>query len=214
MNLDLTSYYSERAREYEKIYEKPERQDDLQKITLLLKDIFSGRELMEVACGTGYWTEKIAQTAREIHATDINNTVLKIAKAKDYHDTKVTFRAADFNKIKPHGNHESLFGGFIWSHIKLQELDEFVDLMISQVAPGGELVFVDNNYVKGSSTPVAFKDESGNTYQKRILENKKEFLVLKNFPSEKFLRKLLKHKSTEIKFTSLKYYWILIFKNG
>ena len=29
MNTDLVTYYNERAREYEKIYLKPDRQDDL-----------------------------------------------------------------------------------------------------------------------------------------------------------------------------------------
>lgn len=214
MDRDLESYYSQRAREYEKVYNKPERQEDLRRITEILQETFKDRELLEIACGTGYWTEKIAESAREILATDINNTVLKIARTKTYRKAKVTFREADFNRIKAPGNHESLFGGFIWSHIKLKDLHEFIDLLKEQVVPGGLIVLVDNNFVKGSSTPLSGKDKEGNTYQNRSLEGGSEFQVLKNFPTEKSIRRLLKNKATELRFINLKYYWILVFRNG
>ena len=213
MNRDLETYYKERAKEYEKIYLKPERQENLREMESILKEIFAGRELIEIACGTGYWTEIIAETASEILATDINSAVLKIAKNKDYKNAKVTVREADFNKIKSPGNHESLFGGFIWSHIKIQELPEFINLVKGQVVKDGIAVFIDNTYVKGSSTPISLKDKAGNTYQNRTLDNGKDYLVLKNFPTEKFIKKLLKGKAEDIRFIRLKYYWTLIFRN-
>ena len=213
MNRDLSSYYSNRAHEYEKIYDKPERQEDLTRLSKLLQEIFSGRELLEIACGTGFWTQRIAETAREILATDISSPVLNIARSKTYTNARVTFRPADFNNIHSHGSHESLFGGFIWSHIKVQDLPAFLKLVKEQVVPGGRLVFIDNNFVKGSSTPIATKDKQGNTYQNRILENGNEYQVLKNFPTEKFIRKLLKNESDDVKFTKLQYYWLLEFIN-
>ena len=210
---DLSSYYRNRAHEYERVYEKPERQEDLALLTQMLKELFSGKELLEIACGTGYWTERIAMTAREILATDINNSVLNIARSKKYSNAKVTFRLADFNNLHGHGKHESLFGGFIWSHIKVQDLPDFIRLIKEQVIPGGRLVFIDNNFVKGSSTPIAATDKEGNTYQNRELETGAEYQILKNFPTEKLIRKLLKKESGEIKFTHLRYYWLLEFTN-
>ena len=44
-------------------------------------------------------------------------------------------------------------------------------------------MFLDNNYVEGSSTPIARRDSDGNTFQKRTLEDGAEFEVLKNFPT-------------------------------
>jgi len=57
----MVSYYAERAREYERIYYKPERQHDLQRLRAFVERAFAGAHVFEVACGTGYWTEIIAR---------------------------------------------------------------------------------------------------------------------------------------------------------
>ena len=213
MKTDLITYYRDRAQEYEKIYEKPERKEDLEKVTQILKDVFSGKEVFEIACGTGYWTERIAQTARSIKATDINEAVLKIARSKSYSPTRVSFSMEDINHMKSGRLYECLFGGFIWSHIKKQELAEFIEIVKKQVTPGGTLAFIDNNFVKGSSTLISRTDEFGNTFQRRMVENGTVFEVLKNFPNRRFIRKLLKQKAGDIQFIHLKFFWVLIFNN-
>ena len=106
-----------------------------------------------------------------------------------------------------------MFGGFIWSHIKLQELNVFIDIANSLVENDGTIVFMDNNYVDGSNFPVTEKDNLGNTYQTRTLENGTIHKVLKNFPTEEFIRQLLINKATDIQFINLQYYWILKYKN-
>ncbi|MES2780773.1 MAG: hypothetical protein V4651_12845 [Bacteroidota bacterium] len=57
MNTDLVSYYHQRAKEYEKLYAKPERQEDLKEIATVLQGIFINKNVFEISCGTGYWTE-------------------------------------------------------------------------------------------------------------------------------------------------------------
>jgi 2-polyprenyl-3-methyl-5-hydroxy-6-metoxy-1,4-benzoquinol methylase len=213
MKKDIISYYSERAREYEKIYDKPERQDDLIRLTEILQEIFSGMELFEAACGTGYWTQRIAKTAQSIRATDINESVLEIAKSKIYSPAEVTFGLEDIFHPKGKKKYQAFFGGFIWSHIKLQNLERFIQGVKSKVIPGGWITFADNNYVEGSSSPVSFTDEKGNSYQSRQLENGSIYQIVKNFPGENFIRNLLKEKSDEIHFINLKYYWVLKFRN-
>ena len=211
MNNDLISYYNDRAKEYEKIYSKPERQTDLQKATTILQLLFSGKTVLEIACGTGYWTEKIADTATSVHATDINESVIAIAKSKHYR-TDVTFELADFYNLASDTKFETAFGGFIWSHILLQDLDQFIDNIKRFVAPDGAVVFMDNNYVQGSNHPVAKTDERGNTYQIRKLENGTSHSVLKNFPTEEFVVNKLSRVASEINFVNLPHYWIVSFK--
>ena len=53
-----TEYYRERALEYDRVYLKPERQGDLYRIREWLSTVFDGRRVIEVAAGTGYWTDK------------------------------------------------------------------------------------------------------------------------------------------------------------
>ena len=100
MNKDLVAYYKERAKEYEQIYSKPERQEDLKKIAEILQDFFTAKNLIERACGTGYWTERISETARSIIATDINDSVLEIAKSKSYPNNNVIFKKPGYVYIK------------------------------------------------------------------------------------------------------------------
>lgn len=212
MNTDLELYYNERAKEYEKIYHKPERQNDLLNATQILQDIFANKEILEIACGTGYWTHKIAISAKNILATDINESVIELAKLKCYSPAPVIFQAVDFNALKSVNRYEGLFGGFIWSHIKLEELKRFFEKALSLVDVGGILAFMDNNFVEGQSTPVTETDELGNTYQIRNLQNNTFHKVLKNFPEEHFIRQVILNKVSDIRFIKLTYYWILICK--
>ncbi|HTD65456.1 MAG TPA: methyltransferase domain-containing protein [Candidatus Limnocylindria bacterium] len=79
----LAEYYAQRAPEYDRIYQKPERQVDLATLREFVAQTFAERSVLEVACGTGYWTQCIAATARSVVATDINDEVLAIAHAKN-----------------------------------------------------------------------------------------------------------------------------------
>ena len=209
MNTDLITYYKDRAKEYENIYLKPERQEEINKVSTILQDIFSGKNVFEIACGTGYWTEKIAQTACSVFATDINESVIDVAKQKNYNNANVTFGIEDIFEIRGTKKHENLFGGFIWSHVPLQDLTALLQTINSLVLPGGTVAFLDNNYVEGSSLPITKTDEHGNTYQSRKLENGSEHLVLKNFPTETSLRNQLEIYIQNIQFIKLKYYWIV-----
>jgi len=212
LNENLTIYYSIRAKEYEDIYLKPERQPGLKKIKKSLNEIFAGKDILEIACGTGYWTERISPSANSITAMDINDSVLEIAKSKNYPNNNVEFQKENLFSYKPKRKFEGLFGGFIWSHIKLQKLDDFIKIVNNLVIPRGIIVFIDNNYVEGSSHLITNKDEFGNAYQTRKLKDGSSHLVLKNFPSREFILGKLKRKGEEMNFVNLKYYWIFSYK--
>jgi len=211
MNRNQINYYSERAKEYEQIYKKEERQEDLKKLEIILKDLFFAKSVIEIACGTGYWTKVISETAKSIFAVDINDTVLEIAQSKKY-KAPITFENADiFNLTKVDEKFDSGFGGFIWSHIPKQKLDVFLSAFISKVSPGGFVVFVDNQFVKGSNTPIDSKDEYGNTYQIRKLSNKNNYKVMKNFPVDSEILDIVAPISSQVKIDRLKYFWVLKF---
>ncbi|QCR24206.1 class I SAM-dependent methyltransferase [Pontibacter sp. SGAir0037] len=213
MNTDLTTYYRDRAKEYECIYQKPERQEELLQLTNLLQEFFAGKLIFEIACGTGYWTERIASVAKAMLATDINEAVLEVAESKGYKKANVSFEQINLFDLKDSVlKCRNLFGGFIWSHIKLENLDEFVNIINNFVDIGGSVVLIDNNYVEGSSSPIVKQDEHGNTYQLRTLENGSEHLVLKNFPTEQLIREALDGKATDINFVNMQYYWFLSYK--
>ncbi len=212
MIIDQIQYYFERAKEYERIYQKPERQEDLKKLRIILKELFFSKSVLEIACGTGYWTQFISETAKSLFAIDINETVIEIAQSKKY-ESPTTFEKADiYNLTNAHEKFDSGFGGFIWSHIPKQELDVFLSGFISNISPGGLVVFVDNQYVEGSNTPVDSKDEYGNTYQIRKLSNRNNYKVMKNFPADKEIMDVIEPIGSDVVIEKLKYFWVLKFK--
>jgi demethylmenaquinone methyltransferase/2-methoxy-6-polyprenyl-1,4-benzoquinol methylase len=207
---NLPDYYARRAGEYEKIFAKPERQPDLAGLRTLLPGLFAGRDVLEVACGTSYWTPLISGSARSILATDINEEVLEIARRKTYPNHNVAFQIADaYTLANVSGRFSAGFAGFWWSHISKQRLSHFLDCFHSKLCPGASAVFLDNNYVEGSSTPIARRDSDGNTYQKRKLEDGAEFEVLKNFPTGTELRASVSPLAGDVEVTQFKYYWCL-----
>lgn len=212
MNKDLISYYKQRALEYEKIYSKPERQEDLKRLGQLLQKTFANKKVLEIACGTGYWTEQIAHTADSIVATDINTEVLEVAKQKQYSKNNVSFQSEDLYNRKTEHKFEALFAGFIWSHVKLEDLPKFIAVLNASVLPGSTIVIVDNTFVKGSNLPITETDEQGNTYQSRELSDGSKHRVLKNFPTRDFLRSTFAGHSSEFNLTDLTYYWLLTYK--
>ena len=204
----LPDYYARRAGEYEKIFAKPERQPDLTSLRTLLPGLFAGRDVLEIACGTGYWTPLISGTARSILATDINEEVLEVARHKIYPNRNVEFKIADaYTLANVAGRFSAGFAGFWWSHIPKERLSRFLECFHSKLCPGALVVFLDNNYVEGSNTPIARSDREGNTFQKRKLEDGTEFEVMKNFPTETELRASVNTAAENIEVTQLKYYW-------
>jgi demethylmenaquinone methyltransferase/2-methoxy-6-polyprenyl-1,4-benzoquinol methylase len=180
---NLEQYYARRAAEYERIYAKPERQADLAALKQRLRKMFAGRKVLELACGTGYWTEVIAAEAAQVTALDVNVEVLQIARTKQVPAGKVEFRVGDAYE-PPHTQADSLFAGFWWSHVSLARLDTFLAAATHAVAPGALIAFLDNRYVEGSSTAVSRRDAEGNSYQTRKLDDGSVHEVLKNFPAE------------------------------
>ncbi len=78
----MQGYYAARAPEYDAIYRKPERQADLRAIERWLPPRFAGARVLEIACGTGYWTQFIAPVAQHVTALDAAPETLAIAKAR------------------------------------------------------------------------------------------------------------------------------------
>jgi demethylmenaquinone methyltransferase/2-methoxy-6-polyprenyl-1,4-benzoquinol methylase len=207
---NLIDYYAKRAAEYERIYQKPERQKDLVTLRSLLQKTLKGCDILEVACGTGYWTEVVAKTANSITAADINEKVLQIARSKDYGNTKVHFKKCDAFKLDSFsGKFNAGLSAFWWSHIKKSLIRDFLNGFHSALFPNALVVFMDNKYVEGSSTPISRRDEDGNIYQSRALENGRQYEVIKNFPGKTELKQSLAGLAEEIKLVELTYYWFL-----
>ena len=216
MATELARYYAARAAVYEQIYAKPERQADLAHLKRWLPAVFQGRRVLEIACGTGYWTAVLAQTAAHIVATDLTEATLAVARAKGLRPDVVAFREADAYALgHVAGRFDAAFAGFWWSHVPRQRLRDFLAALHGRLGPAALVVFVDNRFVHGSSTPIARADADGNTYQARTLPDGVSRDVIKNFPDPHDVRGAIEEAGgVDVAVDTLTYFWMARYHTG
>ncbi|MFN9746660.1 MAG: class I SAM-dependent methyltransferase [Betaproteobacteria bacterium] len=181
----MAAYYAARAAEYEAVYAKPERQADLRLLEAWLPGVLAGRRVLEVAAGTGWWTVHGARDAAFWLATDLNPETLAVARAKAAMPRCVRFATADAYTLDGLGpqRFDAAFVGFWWSHVPRARMAGWLDALFARLAPGAPVVFIDNRFVEGSSTPVAEVDAQGDCWQLRRLADGSRHRVLKNHPT-------------------------------
>jgi demethylmenaquinone methyltransferase/2-methoxy-6-polyprenyl-1,4-benzoquinol methylase len=207
----MRDYYAQRAHSYERIYAKPERQADLRTLESRLPDFFAGRHVLEVACGTGYWTRFGASRCASWCATDLSPETLALARAKPWPAGTVRFEQADAYSLAELGarRFDAAFSGFWWSHVPLARLGEWLAVLHARLPSGASVMHLDNRYVDGSSTPVSRRDGAGNTYQTRTLDDGSMHEVLKNFPRRDGSIAALGPRARDAQWLELTHYWLL-----
>jgi ubiquinone/menaquinone biosynthesis C-methylase UbiE len=211
METGTERYYRARAAEYDLVYDKPERRPDLARLREWLPGLLAGRRVLEVAAGTGYWTDVLAERAMSVVATDVNAATLDVAMGRRAWPETVRFVEADaFGLGRVEGVFDAAFAGFFWSHVRLQDLDRFLAGVAGRLEPGATVVFVDNRFVDGSNHRSARTDADGNTYQQRTLAGGTTWEVLKNFPTAELVRQRLRTVSQNVTVTQLEYYWVAV----
>ena len=213
---DLVSYYRARANEYEAVYAKPERQHDLGLLHQSVPEWFANRSVLEVACGTGYWTRRIALKAASITACDLAPETLDVARAQQPDANTVNFVLGNaFALQQVPGEFDAAFVGFFWSHILRDDIGNFLNGLHQRISVGGRVMILDNRYVEGSNSPIARTDAGGNTYQNRVLSDGTHHEVLKNFPSVDELHTTLSSAGAlNIMVSTLPYFWAATYEIG
>jgi SAM-dependent methyltransferase len=209
----LVEYYARRAKEYERIYQKPERQGDLRLLRKQVEGVFARLDVLEIACGTGYWTEIVANVAASATATDINEEVLEFARAKPIRNPNIRILKADAHALPfPEAHFTGGLAVFWWSHLPKAGLRRFLGGFHRHFTADAKVVFIDNCFVKGSSTPISRADENGNTHQQRPLDDGSTHEVLKNFPTETELMAAVEGLAEDVRIEFLRHYWILTYR--
>lgn len=205
--MSMTDYYQERAPEYEEFYHRPERQTDQAEMKVWLEQEAQGHTILEVACGTGYWTAVAAPGARLIHATDVNTAPMEIARSKNLGDHVSLFRADAYDLPDFDIAFDCGMAHFWWSHVPLSRRTEFLAQFASRLELGAKVLMIDNNQVEGSTIPLTRTDDDGNTYQTRKLSNGNEYEVVKNFSSTGDLAGSFTPFCADVQVKQTKYFW-------
>jgi SAM-dependent methyltransferase len=165
--------------------------------------------VLDVACGTGYWTRIIATRASAITGCDLSPEVLALARSRQPPTHPADFVLGDvFELTEIPGEFDGAFVGFWWSHMLRDDVLRFLHGLHRRLPRGSRIAVVDNRYVAGSNLPIARTDATGNTYQRRWLQSGAEYEVLKNFPSPGEVRAaIVSAGGSEPAVRELRYYW-------
>ena len=209
----MAAYYLQRAASDERVYFKPERQADLRAMEAWLAQQFIGHRVLEMACGTGWWTPHGAARAVHWRATDLNPETFAVAQAKPM-PSSVQFQTLDAYTLAALGEpaqdpFDAAFAGCWWSHVPLHRLRPWLHTLHARLAPGATVVFLDNSFVPTSSTPISRTDAQGNTYQQRPLDDGSRQEVLKNFPTPAEATAALGPRACKPQWTQYAHYWVL-----
>lgn len=185
---------------------------DLLRLKAHLRRVLRGRDILELACGTGFWTAAIADAVESILAIDASDEVLDIARSKHLDLARVSFaRENAHNLTRLRGNFTAGFAAFWWSHVPVAKLASFLEGFHSVLLPGARVTFADNRFVAGSSTPIHRTDDAGNTYQLRHLQDGSSYEVLKNFPTAGPLFDAVRPYFDTVDLVEFDYFWCLTY---
>ncbi len=210
MTQEMSAYYARRAAEYERVYTGPRWQDDLARLRPRVAEFFAGRRVFEVACGTGYWTLVAAEGARVVHATDLNDDTLMLARTKTY-AAPVSFERRDaYAPAAGPARFDAGLAGLWLSHVDLARMDEFLRAFRSHLEPGARVLMFDERATDERPNPPASRvDAARNRYEMRRLQDGERFEIIKNLFDRTRLEPLIAPHAASVSYRELQFFWRL-----
>lgn len=197
---DLADYYAARAAVYDETagYTDTDAERARASIKTRYREFFRGRDVLEVACGTGYWTRVLANTARSVLAVDVSATMISRAQKRVAHLPHVKLQVADAYTLDGvRADCNAAFAHWWWSHIPLERTSEFLAAMHGKLSPGAIVMFVDQ---LPYDAPGRRRDRSGNIWETRMLPDGRSFEIIKNFPCEQEIHLALSNIAENIRY--------------
>jgi SAM-dependent methyltransferase len=213
----VQEYYNRRAQEYEQIYrrEEPLRQAELAELAKAMQAALSGRLVLEIACGTGYWTQIAARVARHITATDASAEMLEIARSKNISLDQVQFGYADaYDLASISDQFDAALVNFWLSHVPRLRLRRFLSGLHDRLCPGSTIFMADNAYVPGVGGEIVSFEGSVDTYKRRTLSDGSSHVILKNYYSSDELATMLSPFTEQVEITVGACFWWVVYTIG
>jgi SAM-dependent methyltransferase len=191
----MNAYYAKRAPEHDYFmgYKGNEEMERLLgPMIAWFEDDVKGRDVLEIACGTGNWTQVLAKRARSVVATDVNSAAIDIARTKSYDGDRVRFEVADaYDLDAVGGSFDAAFAADWWSHIPRSALRTFVAGLADNLRPRSRVIIIDMLPSEELDRWFSHYDNDGNLIHKRAFPDGEVFEVVKNFPTEEDLLEVL-----------------------
>ncbi len=208
----LKEYYSKRAKEYDDIYHRSDqvRLKEQKFVAKYISKAFKGRFVLELACGTGFWTKYLVKSAKKILATDYSINMLELASSRLSKNSNIIFLQADAYDLP---NSIPKFNGamanFWFSHIPKSKIKKFLENLHSRLSKKSVVLFADGVYIEELGGELIIKDQQKDTYKRRILKSGEQFDILKNYYSQKELEEIFSKYAKKLDVVYLTNFWIV-----
>lgn len=184
-------YYRARAEEYDDWFYRRDRYDrgdehrshwfaDAQVVRTALADAVPSGNVLELACGTGIWTQELVRSASRVVAVDTSPEVMEINRGK-IGSAPVEYVIADIFEWQPDTQFDLVFFGFWLSHVPPQRFESFWQKVRTCLRPGGSVFFVDSAHHKENTRTDTKAQETDGWIARRDLKDGREFDLVKIF---------------------------------
>lgn len=195
------AYYRARAGEYDEWFYRVGRYDhgpelnqqwfdEAAQVMKALHAIGPVDHALELACGTGIWTEQLLKISQRITALDASPEVMAINQAK-LKASNVSYEQVDLFQWEPTQVYDLVLFGFWLSHVPPDKLDPFLAKVARAARPGGRLFIVDSRRANYSSAADHAAYEPESIYHERKLNDGRKFTIYKIFYEPEALREKL-----------------------
>lgn len=173
---DQVAYYRRRAGEYD-VTAYGDVAAARTRIARLVAEMGPAGRVLEIACGTGLWTEALAGPADTVTAIDVAPEVLGIARDR-VRSPKVGFEVADVFSWAPGTRFDVIFFSAWLSHVPMDRFERFWQALAGLLAEDGRVLFIDEHVdEREKEAYVVGQDE----IVERRLRDGSVFRVIKNF---------------------------------
>ena len=211
----MQSYYSQRAPEYEAIYYRPdgERKRQLDEMIAECRRFFAGANVLEVACGTGFWTKAIEDVAASVVATDGSEEMLGLAREKDLDTAKVELRIADaYDLSDVIGDFDAGMANFWFSHVPKSRTQRFLDGLHERIGSGARVMMMDNVHIQGMGGELTKVDGIEDEWRIRELGDGTAHHVLKNYYEADELDAVFSPSAKDLRIEVWSCYWWVTYR--
>ncbi|MBD6620723.1 class I SAM-dependent methyltransferase [Komarekiella sp. 'clone 1'] len=195
-------YYRARANEYDQWFYRIGRYDrgeetnqrwfnEVAIVKSALYQVGAVDDILELASGTGIWTQELLNIGKKITAIDASEEVLAINRSK-LASPSVKYYLFDLFKWQPDTEYDLVFFAFWLSHVPPQLLDSFLTKVYQSVRVGGQVFIIDSRFEPTSTAKNHILEDDGNIYKSRKLNNGQEFQIVKIFYQPDELQEKLK----------------------
>ena len=185
-------YYRARADEYDDWFFRRGRYDRgpehngawFREIQLVAKAVdawIPKGHVLELAAGTGLWTERLAAHAQQVTAVDASPEVLRLNRARLKDGRRVTYLEANLFDWQPPQTYDGVFFAFWLSHVPTERFEHFWQLVRNALKPGGSVFLIDSRYTPTSTALDHQLEGEGATTVLRRLDHGREYRIVKVF---------------------------------